>query len=447
MALISGPTVEAAVSDPHNEIAKLVAAEKDDSKLIGEIFLRVLNRPATAKEIEIGLTELRGLPQANKELAVRFAAVEKESAAARVPLEQQRQKAIAAARQSLKDYETHISPQVVAQQREQEQKIAAAEAALKEAEKTLPKRMAVWEEAAKKEPQWTPLVAAGLTASNNAKLTQEADKSVFASGPNGKASYELVAENTLPSVTALRLEALSDKRLPAKGPGRAPNGNFVVSQFVVQWHPAGVPQKKAQVAIQSAEADFSQGGYEVQTAIDGTSARGWAIVPQTGRSHTAVFQLRDAISAPGVFTIHMEQNFPDGQHTLGRFRISVTNAARPVSLGQPQMIAKILAVPSEKRTAKQKAVLVAHYHSLDVELKQRGEALTSAKQALPIDPKLVQLRDAVAEAERPLLPDGKLETLRRDTELSRGQLEKSRLTFAQDLVWALVNSPSFLFNH
>ena len=226
MALISGPTVEAAVSDPHNEIVKLVATEKDDSKLIGEIFLRVLNRPASAKEIEIGLADLRGLPQANKEIAARLTAVEKESAAARIPLEQQRQKTLTAARQSLKDYEKQISPQVVAQQREQERKVAAAEAALKEAEKTLPKRMAAWEELAKKEAQWTPLVASGLTSSNNATLTQEADKSVIASGPNGKASYEFVAETTLPNVTALRLEALSDKRLPAKGPGRAAHREF-----------------------------------------------------------------------------------------------------------------------------------------------------------------------------------------------------------------------------
>ena len=291
------------------------------------------------------------------------------------------------------------------------------------------------------------MIASGLTASNNAKLTQEADKAIFATGPNGKATYEFIAENTLPNVTALRLEALSDKRLPAKGPGRALNGNFVVSQFIVQWHPAGLPQKKAPLAIQSAEADFSQGGYPVQSAIDGTSATGWAIVPQTGRSHTAVFQLHDAVAGPGVFTIHMEQNYPDGQHTLGRFRISVTNAPRPVSLGQPQNIAKILAVPSDKRTAKQKAALLARYRSLDVELKQRGEVLASAKLALPIDPKLVQLRDALTEADRPLPPDGKLETLRRDTELSRSQLEKARLTFAQDLVWALVNSPAFLFNH
>ena len=47
MALISGPTIADAIADPDNELAKLVADEKDDAKLIDELFLRVLNRPAT----------------------------------------------------------------------------------------------------------------------------------------------------------------------------------------------------------------------------------------------------------------------------------------------------------------------------------------------------------------------------------------------------------------
>ena len=66
---------------------------------------------------------------------------------------------------------------------------------------------------------------------------------------------------------------------------------------------------------------------------------------------------------------------------------------------------------------------------------------------MPVDPKLSQLRDALAEVSRPLPPDAKLQRLRRDVELSAKQLEKSRLTFAQDLAWALINSPAFLFNH
>ncbi len=329
--------------------------------------------------MRLGLAELRQLPEAHKQLAAQLAAVEKETAAARVPLQQQRQKAIAEASQALAAYEKQIAPQVVAQMRDRAEQIVAAAAALREAETTLPQRMASWEQAAKKETAWTPLLASSLTASNGAKLSQEADRAVFAAGPNGKGEYVFVAPNSLPGVTAFRLEALSDKRLPSKGPGRAPNGNFVLSHFEVQWRTASATHKNLAVAIQSAEADFSQGGYDVRTAIDGSPDKGWAVVPKTGQSHTAVFQLRDPIAARGVFTIRLAQNYPDGQHTLGRFRISATNAARPVSIGQPERIAKILAVPADKRTAKQKADLLAHYRRIDAELKQRAGALAEAK--------------------------------------------------------------------
>mgnify|MGYP003316941559 CR=1 FL=1 len=55
MALISGPTVNDAISDPSNAIAKLANDEKDDRKLINELFLRILNRSATEKEIETSI--------------------------------------------------------------------------------------------------------------------------------------------------------------------------------------------------------------------------------------------------------------------------------------------------------------------------------------------------------------------------------------------------------
>ena len=170
--------------------------------------------------------------------------------------------------------------------------------------------------------------------------------------------------------------------------------------------------------MQNAQADFSQDDYNVQTAIGESPDNGWAVVPQTGQSHTAVFETHDNIAGPGIFTIRLVQNFPDGQHTLGRFRISVTNAPRPITVdGQPANIADILAVAADKRTDKQKAELLAHYRNLDLELKQRGEALAAAKQPLPVDPKLVQLRDALAEASRPLPPDARLQRLRGDVEL------------------------------
>jgi hypothetical protein len=37
--------------------------------------------------------------------------------------------------------------------------------------------------------------------------------------------------------------------------------------------------------------------------------------------------------------------------------------------------------------------------------------------------------------------------LRNDAKQSAQQLERIRLTAAEDLTWALINSPAFLFNH
>ena len=46
MALVSGPTLGDAIADPGNELTRLVNTQGDDLKLIDELFMRILNRPA-----------------------------------------------------------------------------------------------------------------------------------------------------------------------------------------------------------------------------------------------------------------------------------------------------------------------------------------------------------------------------------------------------------------
>ncbi len=50
-------------------------------------------------------------------------------------------------------------------------------------------------------------------------------------------------------------------------------------------------------------------------------------------------------------------------------------------------------------------------------------------------------------AKKPVRPDPALVALRRDVEMSIEQATARRLTAAQDIAWALINSPAFLFNH
>jgi hypothetical protein len=107
----------------------------------------------------------------------------------------------------------------------------------------------------------------------------------------------------------------------------------------------------------------------------------------------------------------------------------------------------ILDTPAAARDAQQQAALMKHYRTTDKELRQRQATLAAAQKPLPPDPKLVELKAALAEAMKPVPTDPKLLQLRQDAAMSTRQMENKRLTAAQDVVWALINSPAFLFNH
>jgi hypothetical protein len=53
MSLINGSTVGDAVSAPHNAIQKLVEREKDDRKVVEELYYLILNRPPSEQELKV----------------------------------------------------------------------------------------------------------------------------------------------------------------------------------------------------------------------------------------------------------------------------------------------------------------------------------------------------------------------------------------------------------
>jgi hypothetical protein len=73
--------------------------------------------------------------------------------------------------------------------------------------------------------------------------------------------------------------------------------------------------------------------------------------------------------------------------------------------------------------------------------------LEVAKKPRPEDPQVTKLKARLELVSQPLPMDTTLKQLRRAFDLSSQQMKNTRLTAAQDVAWALINNPSFLFNH
>ncbi|RUL84346.1 DUF1553 domain-containing protein [Tautonia sociabilis] len=455
MALVSGPTVAEAIGDPNNAIAALSRELEGNAALINQLFLRILNRPARIEEIDACLEVFDQIEADHQALVAALARREAEVAALMPQWELEREEAIAQAKQALASYEAEIAPTLAERERQRQQAIAAAEADLSSYEENdLAKKIADWAaEQAQHLVPWQPLEARRLTASNGSTLEQRDDRSIVATGDkNGQGVYTIVAETEATGVHALRLEVLTDPDLPSRGPGRAKDGNFVLNEIEVFAAPLTDPTQVRKLTLTNPLADFNQDNFPIAAAIDGNTkdpAQGWAISPSSGVPHWATFQLAEPLDFPGgtLLTVKMTQNYQSKEHSIGRFRLSLSTQAEPVGLSLTEELAAIVSSSDSEWTDEQRSAVVAYFKATDGPYRQKQAALAAAKTPLPEDPKLVQLRQRLAEAEQPIPEDPTLARLRADLAMSANQIESRRLTAAQDIAWALINSPAFLFNH
>ena len=180
----------------------------------------------------------------------------------------------------------------------------------------------------------------------------------------------------------------------------------MLNEFKIVYRTADKKDEKPKPAkFTKPEATFSQASFPISNAVDDNPATGWAISPQLGTDHAALFHTAIDAKAGLAITITLDQRY-GSNHTLGKFRVSYTTDKNPkLAATLSKEMAKLLETPSADRTLKQKGELRKRYLAQDAEFTRLK---MDADRTPPSDP---------------------------------------RVLGAQDLTWALINSPAFLFNH
>ncbi|MFO0944416.1 MAG: PSD1 and planctomycete cytochrome C domain-containing protein [Planctomycetota bacterium] len=202
----------------------------------------------------------------------------------------------------------------------------------------IPERFRQWE--ANRPPQdpvaWRYLELEQMTSEAGATFTPQKDGSVLVTGKNGKFdTYTLIATARSSNITALRLEALADPSMVKSGPGRAENGNFALTDVKVTVA-SSKEGKSTPWKIASASATFEQKGLPVAATIDGTDTSGWAVDPEFGKDHAAIFRFETPVGLAEGSILAVSLVFKGNTgHNIGRFRLSITSSQELPDIRRP----------------------------------------------------------------------------------------------------------------
>ena len=239
--------------------------------------------------------------------------------------------------------------------------------------------------------------------SNMPLLAAQPDGSIFGSGDITKAdTYELKFANMPRGITAIRLEAMPDERLPNHGPGmtfyEGPKGDFFMGEF--QASADGQPVKFGKATQSYANNAMGGAPATAALAIDGDPQTGWSTSGREGEANEAVFQL--AAPLAGARELSLKMMF--GRHyacSLGRFRISATTDPRGAEAREiPDEIARLLALPDARLTAEQRGKLREHFFLTAPELAEHAKKIRELRKPIVAGTTLV-LRERPPENPRP----------------------------------------------
>lgn len=273
----------------------------------------------------------------------------------------------------------------------------AAQAGLSDWEKTV---------ASQASEVWTPLMPDLASSSGGATIARPAEFEIALTGANPvRDDLSVTFTTSLKGITGLRLEAIPDPALVNQGPGRADNGNFVLSELQTLFDGQPVP-------LRNPVADFEQEGWPATKVLDGNSDTGWAVMPAFGKRHWLTVE---CVNPPGdgrphALVVRLEHRSPHVSHVLGRFRVLATTRPTADWRGLPDKIRSLLAVAPEQRTDAQRKELGDFHANSRPEVlaarQSRDEATKAREQAEREIPSTMVMRERAQPRETHILVRG-----------------------------------------
>ncbi len=245
-----------------------------------------------------------------------------------------------------------------------ENAVAAAEQAWRERCEERQAQFVQWQQEANQQSgPWVPLVPTAASSEGQAQFQIGEDGTLLVtSGQSEKDVYTLDFALPPQGLASLRLDVLPHGSLPAQGPGRASNGNFVLQRLELARD--GQPVK-----WQSATATHSQAGYEVEHLASGDT-KGWAILPSTGKTTHVVLVPQQSVPAPvaadavgpSKLTITLTQHY-GSHHTIGHCRFFAAAGTPPRTVDDilPESLRLILATAASERSDAQRDQLWQYF--------------------------------------------------------------------------------------
>lgn len=230
-----------------------------------------------------------------------------------------------------------------------------------------------------KEPSWE---IHKVESKNQVQFEQLDDGSFLAKGDNPATDkYLITGTSKLNHVGGVRVKVIADPSLPAGGPGRATNGNLVLSEVRVFAGDCEHLTSDHQIKLVSATAEFSQKNWPVQNAIDGNNKTGWAVSPKFNENHEATFLFEQPVrvdslqGTPLYVRLTLDQQHGK-EHTIGRLHAELIPFGETI----PESLRRVVEMPAKTRSVTQQQQLADYSFSLDPSIIQLRNQVSQLNQ-------------------------------------------------------------------